>query len=348
MNSRICVVVAACLLVGWCEGNWCQLVHLVPCAAGEISHDRGVHAGFHPTMIRRVTQALQGLWRGESEEGQLWFTLLAVGGLVLLLFASSWRSRRSRTAADQLRDETLRLVANAFDVDPAMGFLAPDPLLRLPNTGSGGDAFATWEDVMDRLPELNATGMLAHAVNTLPPLEWEEVRRPPKKRQVQTFSLVASRACCCIQQRHRATCVLWLLRAFPVCFVVCLLIGRRLHARHRRTKTLGSSTASTSCWRCWCSRTSTGQSCRGTSAAQKPSLPWRRTACRGPRSRRPAAVTEGSASSRGSCRPCWPAPSTACAAGSDSIRPSAARPPSTRGIGRWCACAPRAALLLCC
>ena len=122
-------------------------------------------------MLRQVVTELIHIFNtGKIGGGQKsWVAIIAFVIMVVLLVVVARRVRQSQGAAKQLRESTLQLVATVFQVDTELGFLAPDPVKRLPSP------YQAWEDLMDRLPELNATGRLRDAVHELPRLSFEDL-----------------------------------------------------------------------------------------------------------------------------------------------------------------------------
>lgn len=95
----------------------------------------------------------------------------SVGAIIAILFLSSVfgyiylntdRNQRRQHKHERIRKKQIQLVAATFDVDPHTGFLPSSLSHRLPS------AFDAWETLMQRLPELNASGELHDAVHKLP------------------------------------------------------------------------------------------------------------------------------------------------------------------------------------
>ena len=121
-------------------------------------------------IITELTRLLAG---GEFDGARSGVAIGAVALLGIIVFVFCSRSNTASADLERHRREALETVAKVFQIDVHTGFLAPDPLHRLPSS-----SYNEWEKVMDELPELNAAGKLQETVLQLPKRSFDDIRSP--------------------------------------------------------------------------------------------------------------------------------------------------------------------------
>lgn len=116
-----------------------------------------------------------------SHIGRSGIALVCVVSFVVLLWC---RVRRTKSSSPKDNEHLLEEVGRQYYVDSKFGFLEPSPVKRLPA------GYEEWEALVERLPELNATGKLAEAVRGLPPKDFEFSERRVQQRAHVILSML--------------------------------------------------------------------------------------------------------------------------------------------------------------